>query len=185
MTKLFLSARWLTLIALIMLLGAACTPISQPPARSQPSASEPTPVSTEQTNNQATINNTPQPTGAALDLSNKGLTKLPSYVLDRTDLTSLDISYNKLTGALPGEIRFLKNLKTLDMSYNQMTGLPAEVGQLSELTELNLSYNQFTGLPYELGNLKKLKTLNLTGNAYAQQDLDKILRGIPNVRVIK
>ena len=185
MNKFFLHTSWFAGVALIVLLGATCSqPSSAPLSQPTPEAGAPTTETPANPTNEGNAGNNSQ-TGATLDLSNKGLTKLPSYVLDRTELTGLDISNNKLTGALPGEIRFLKNLKTLDMSYNQMTGLPAEVGQLSELTELNLSYNQFTGLPYELGNLKKLKILNLTGNAYAQQDLDKILEGIPNVTVIK
>ena len=164
-------------VALMALLGAACAKPSLLPSIEP--ATEPTRPSDETT----TSHNLPP--GARLNLSNQGLIKLPSYVLERTELAELDISHNKLTGALPGEIRLLKNLKILNASYNQMTGVPAEVGQLTELTELNLSYNQLTGLPYELGNLKKLKVLNLTGNAYAEQDLAIILQGIPNVEVVR
>lgn len=120
----------------------------------------------------------------SLDLSNKGLTKLPSYVLQMTILEKLDLSHNKLTGALPAEIRHLSNLKVLDISNNLMTGIPAEIGQLSNLRILNLSNNQFTGLPYELGNLKQLETLYLSGNQYSEQDLGVIKKGLPaNVKI--
>lgn len=119
-----------------------------------------------------------------LDLSNKNLDALPKYVLDKNDLESLDISGNKLTGALPAEIRQLKNLKVLKASNNQMTGVPAEIGQLSKLELLDLSNNQLTGLPYELGNLKNLKTLILTGNDYSQQDLEIIKKGLTNTNII-
>ncbi|MFH0873397.1 MAG: leucine-rich repeat domain-containing protein [Candidatus Komeilibacteria bacterium] len=128
--------------------------------------------------------NVPTVTGAILNLSNQNLTKLPSYVLGRTDLATLDISHNALTGALPAEIRQLKNLKILNASYNNMTGVPAEIGQLSNLEELDLSHNQLTGLPYELGNLQKLKLLRLTGNNYSQQDLDKIKQSLPTTTTI-
>jgi len=121
-----------------------------------------------------------------LDLSNQGLKELPKYVLTMTNLEELNLSGNNLTGALPAEVRQLKNLKILDMSNNQMTGIPAEVGQLSNLLVLNLANNQFTGLPNELANLKKLQTLNLSGNAYSQQDLDVITQGLSKtVNIIK
>lgn len=119
-----------------------------------------------------------------LDLSNKDLNALPKYVLDKTDLESLDISDNKFTGALPAEIRQLKNLKVLKASNNQMTGVPAEIGQLSKLELLDLSNNRLTGLPYELGNLKNLKTLILTGNNYSQQDLEVIRKGLTATNII-
>lgn len=120
-----------------------------------------------------------------LDLSNKQLTKLPSYVLNLNNLEELNVSSNQLTGALPAEIKNLKKLKILNLSNNLMTGVPAEVGQLANLEILNLANNQLTGLPYELGNLKNLKTLDLSGNNYAQQDLDVILKGLPpGVKVI-
>lgn len=112
--------------------------------------------------------------GSSLDLSQQGLSALPKYVVNQVDLESLDLSSNNLTGALPAEIRQLKNLKVLNISHNKMTGVPAEIGQLSQLEILDLSYNQFTGLPYELGNLSKLKTLILTGNDYARADLEII-----------
>ncbi len=119
-----------------------------------------------------------------LDLSNKDLRELPKYVLNMTNIEFLDLSYNNLTGALPAEIRQLKNLKVLNLGHNQMTGVPAEVGQLANLEILDLSYNQLTGLPYELGNLKNLKKLILTGNAYAVQDLEIIKKGIPDAEIV-
>lgn len=120
-----------------------------------------------------------------LDLSGQGLTKVPEYVFGKTEIESLDLSENNLTGALQAEVRHLKNLKTLDLSHNAFTGVPAEVGQLSMLETLDLSYNNLTGLPYELGNLKNLKVLNLAGNAYSQDDLAIIKKGLPEtVRII-
>ncbi len=119
-------------------------------------------------------------TSNSLDLSNQNLTRLPDSLFSSTNLEELNISNNKLTGALPGEIRHLKNLKILNISNNMMTGIPAEVGQLSKLEILDLSNNQFTGLPYELGNLKSLKILKLSGNNYSQQDLETIRKSLPS-----
>lgn len=112
--------------------------------------------------------------GKVLDLSNQDLTKIPDSVFDKTDLEELNVSNNKLTGAVQAEIRHLQNLRVLNLSNNQMTGVPAEIGQLENLEILNLSNNQLTGLPYELGNLKNLKTLYIFGNNYSEQDLNII-----------
>jgi len=115
----------------------------------------------------------------ALDLSSQGLTKVPTYVFERTDLESLNLSHNTLTGALPGEIRHLQNLKTLDLSNNKFTEVPAEIGQLKNLELLNLSNNLLTGLPYEIGNLSRLKVLNISGNTYSETDLSVIKKLLP------
>ena len=115
----------------------------------------------------------------ALNLSSQGLTKVPTYVFERTDLESLNLSHNTLTGALPGEIRHLQNLKVLDMSNNTFTGIPAEIGQLKNLEILNLSNNLLTGLPYEIGNLARLKVLDISGNAYSETDLSVIKKLLP------
>lgn len=124
-------------------------------------------------------------TSTRIDLSNRGLTKLTMNFSENSSVQELNVSYNKLTGALPAEIRFLTKLKVLDASHNQFTGVPAEIGQLQDLGTLDYSYNQLTGLPYELANLKKLKVLNLAGNAYSELDLGIIRKGLPaDVQII-
>lgn len=119
------------------------------------------------------------PVSGQLDLSNQGLTAVPQSVFNEVSLTSLNVSYNDLTGALPAEIRHLQNLRVLNASHNRMTGVPAEIGQLQNLETLDLSYNQLTGLPLELGNLQHLRVLNLTGNNYARADLETIRKQLP------
>lgn len=123
--------------------------------------------------------------GVTLDLSGRGLTSVPQDIFTRTDLERLNLSSNKLSGALPAEVRHLKRLRVLDLSYNDFTGVPAEVGQLHELQVLDLSHNRLTGLPYELGNLINLEVLDLRGNAYSAQDLEIIKRTLPgNTRIL-
>jgi len=101
-------------------------------------------------------------------------------------LEELDVSNNKLTGALQSQIGQLKNLKILNASDNQMTGVPAEVGQLINLQVLNLSNNQITGLPNELGNLQNLKILNISGNNYSKTDLNGIQKKLfKDINIIK
>lgn len=115
-----------------------------------------------------------------LNLSNRGLDKLPSYVTNLSNLEELNISNNNLTGALPSQMQNLRNLRVLNASNNSMTGVPAEIGQLQNLEVLDVSNNKLTGLPNELANLKKLKIFNLSGNNYSTMDLDIIRKGLPS-----
>lgn len=119
-----------------------------------------------------------------LDLSDTGLTNIPNFVLTQTELRELDLSHNALSGALPGEIRQLRELQLLDVSHNQMTGVPAEIGQLHELQRLDLSYNQLTGLPLELGNLQALVFLDLRGNDISFQDLKLIQSALTETEIL-
>lgn len=116
--------------------------------------------------------------GVVINLSGKGLTSVSKEVFSQTDATTLDVSGNALTGALPAEVRLLSKLEVLNLSDNQFTGVPAEIGQLSELRVLNLSNNPITGLPLELANLKKLERLELSGTNYSKQDLKVIIEGL-------
>lgn len=160
-----ISMNKIVLVGFLAILMTGCTIYRAPDSRT----SLPTPVKQE----------------AVVNLSNQGLTQLPNSVLKSTSIVNLDISHNRLTGSLPGEIRFLSQLKVLKADHNQMTGVPAEVGQLTNLEELDLAYNQLTGLPYELGNLQHLKLLRLTGNAYSDQDLTVIKKSLPSTTVIE
>lgn len=123
-------------------------------------------------------------TGVSLDYSGRQLAHFPKEALNRTDVTSLNLSGNNLTGALPAEIRTLTNLQILDVSNNKMTGIPAEIGHLHNLKTLNYANNQITGLPLELGNLTQLQVLDLRGNPnVSQHDLSLIRPKLPNTQV--
>ncbi len=140
-------------------------------------------------NNPSNKNQTPSSSssteqGTDLNYANQGLTHFPKDALSHTDAVSLNLSGNDLTGALPAEIRKLTNLQTLDVSNNRMTGIPAEIGQLKNLKTLNYANNQITGLPMEMGNLTQLQTLDLRGNPdISQQDLSKIRAKLTNTDI--
>lgn len=159
-----------TLMGIVLLTGAGCLQQS----------SVVVPTSSSGTSTTETV----VAIGSSLDLSGRGLTGVPSDVFDMTSLETLDVSNNELIGALPGEIRFLKNLESLDASDNAMTGVPAEIGQLSELQYLDLSNNELTGLPNELGNLSSLLRLDLRGNAVSAQDLEGIRAKLIGVEIL-
>lgn len=122
--------------------------------------------------------------GTRLDLSNQDISAVSQDIFEMTNLVELDLSGNRLTGAIPAEIRKLTKLQVLDLSDNAMTGLPAEVGQLKELRTLDLSNNQLTGLPMELGALTSLETLDLRGNPYSKLDLDQIRAKLTSTQIL-
>lgn len=121
-----------------------------------------------------------------LDLSGKGIEKLPAEIEQLTKVTSLNLRSNKLTslpteiGKLkklrklnlcgnklvspPDEINELTNLKVLDLGENRISLLSRGMGRLTRLMELYLNDNQLASLPKQLGRAKKLRILRLEGN---------------------
>ncbi len=160
------------LISLVILILVTVGFLATQTARDKDSSELNNEVASEQTN----VN--------AIHRSAQGLTHFPSDVLKHMSIKSLDLSQNKLTGALPAEIRFLQNLETLDISDNRMTGLPAEIGQLPKLRVLDASNNELTGIPHELGNLQTLEILDLSGNNISSHDLEIIRAKLPQTTQI-
>jgi internalin A len=98
-----------------------------------------------------------------LDLSGKGLKKLPAEIGQLTNLRSLYFSDNQLS-SLPAEIGQLTNLQTLYLGSNQLSSLLPEIFQLFKLRSLDLSSNQLSSLPPEIIQLTNLQTLYLGSN---------------------
>lgn len=171
----------ITMISLISLLFVVTACTKQVP---EESANKQIPVEKDAVDNNDSKQEKVQNSKTELDLSGQNLSKVPEYVFGLTDLKELDLSDNDLEGALPGEIRFLKNLVKLDVSKNNMTGIPAEIGQLEKLEFLNYASNGITGLPLELGNLKNLKEFDLSGNDFSTYDLELIKKDLPDLTVI-
>ena len=85
---------------------------------------------------------------------------------DLTNLESLGLGINALTGGIPTELGSLSNLTDLDLHNNMLVGpIPAALGDLSNLTNLHLYNNQLTGsIPPDLGDLANLISLQLHYN---------------------
>ncbi len=82
------------------------------------------------------------------------------------ELQALDLSGNRLEGAISPELRDLRKLEVLDLSGNVLNGpIPPELGDLENLKVLNLRWNDLEGtIPPELGDLKSLTALKLGSN---------------------
>lgn len=137
------------------------------------------------TNTSEMVKKTPSSGGKALDFSGKDLQQIDKNQLNDSSVTILDVSDNRLDGALPTEIRRLSNLEELYAQNNLMTGVPAEIGQLKKLKKANFANNQLTGLPLEIGNLSQLEVLDLRGNPnISQYDISQIKPKIPNAQIL-
>ncbi|KAJ3707889.1 hypothetical protein LUZ61_011594 [Rhynchospora tenuis] len=91
--------------------------------------------------------------------------ELPSC--NRNILNVLKLSGNNLNGSLFGWLEKMTELVSVDVSYNSLTGVvPIGVWKLPMLTKLDLSNNLFEGVisEVELSYMKKLKELGLSAN---------------------
>uniref|UniRef100_A0A0E0IUH7 Receptor kinase-like protein Xa21 n=1 Tax=Oryza nivara TaxID=4536 RepID=A0A0E0IUH7_ORYNI len=84
-----------------------------------------------------------------------------------SQLIDLDLTDNKLRGALPGSFSNLSvSLSSIRLGSNKITGsIPEDIGNLIGLQVINLSNNSFTGsLPSSLGRLKNVFRIFLYEN---------------------
>jgi len=99
-----------------------------------------------------------------LDLSQLGLTAVPSNISTLTSLESLNLSNNTISQNF-GALSALANLKELNFSGNQLIQIPSQLSSLTGLTSLDLSRNLFaTSYSAALASLKNLEWLSLADN---------------------
>lgn len=103
-----------------------------------------------------------------IHLSGLDLTGGLGYRLDQLkSLTILDLSGNRISGALPYQLP--PNLEQLNVGKNNLSGssgnLPYSISGMVHLTYLNVSDNQLTGTISDVfANLKNLTSLDLSFN---------------------
>ena len=80
-----------------------------------------------------------------------------------TNLQSLYLSENALSGEIPEELGNLANLKLLYLDSNELSGkIPARLGNLTNLEDLFLNRNELSGpLPLTLSALSQLLVLDI------------------------
>ncbi|KAK9065527.1 hypothetical protein SSX86_014928 [Deinandra increscens subsp. villosa] len=99
--------------------------------------------------------------------------EFPRVFYNCSKLITLDVSQNMLVGRLPDDIDRLSQLKSLEIGANNFTGdIPQAFGNLSALISLHLYQNLLNGaIPPEIGNLSNLETLGLAYNEFADPEI--------------
>ena len=93
--------------------------------------------------------------------------KLPVGLRNLTKLQQFDASRNYLEGDL-SELKFLTNVVSLQLFENSLSGqVPAEFGEFKNLVNLSLYRNRFTGpLPQNLGSWAKFDFIDVSENFF-------------------
>jgi len=101
--------------------------------------------------------------------------RIPSWLLQLTNLRELSMKENSLTGIIPGTIfDYLTKLQFLDFHLNGLTGqIPQSISSLTDLRHLLLKMNKLEGtIPDTMNELTNLQVLlleqnSLTGDTHA------------------
>ncbi|GER46325.1 receptor-like protein [Striga asiatica] len=102
----------------------------------------------------------------SIDLSNNILSgAIPREVTSLVELRILNLSRNHLTGSIPDNIGNMKQLESLDFSMNSLLGeIPSSITTMSFLSSFNLSYNHLTGRIPESTQIRGLNESSFIGN---------------------
>ncbi|KAL6614519.1 hypothetical protein ACP70R_036789 [Stipagrostis hirtigluma subsp. patula] len=101
-----------------------------------------------------------------LTISNANLSGFLPHHWHCPNLTHLDLSGNRITGAIPDTLTLLAGITHLNLSSNVLNGhIPTSIGDLISLTTMDLSNNSLSGgIPDTVSTLPELEVLNLGSN---------------------
>ncbi|KAM0340718.1 hypothetical protein ACHAPU_010390 [Fusarium lateritium] len=102
-------------------------------------------------------------TGVTIDLSRKGIQKLPDEVVDIVK-GELERSASSGASATSRSDADVYTVSRLALSHNQLTTLPARFSECTSLRYLNIRGNQIKEFPMPLCDLKSLEILDLGRN---------------------
>ncbi|KAM5377378.1 hypothetical protein ACJZ2D_005059 [Fusarium nematophilum] len=123
-------------------------------------------------------------TGVTIDLSRKGIQKLPEEVVDivKGELERLALSHNQLS-TLPPRFSECTSLRYLNIRGNQIKEFPMPLCDLKSLEILDLGRNQLRVLPPDIARLTSLKVLSVPKNQI--RELPLCLADMGSLQVIK
>ncbi|KAG8423257.1 RAM signaling network component [Metarhizium acridum] len=122
--------------------------------------------------------------GVTVDLSRKGIQKLPEEVIDivKDQLERLALSHNQLS-TLPSRFSECTSLRYLNIRGNQIKEFPTALCDLTSLEILDLGRNQLRILPQDIARLSSLKVLSVPKNQI--RELPLCLADMGSLQVLK
>ncbi|KAG6042216.1 hypothetical protein E4U41_002559 [Claviceps citrina] len=122
--------------------------------------------------------------GVTVDLSRKGIQKLPEEVVDivKDQLERLALSHNLLS-TLPAKFSECTSLRYLNIRGNQIKEFPPALCDLKSLEILDLGRNQLRMLPFTISKLTSLKVLSVPKNQI--RELPLCLADMGSLQVLK
>ncbi|XLS72995.1 hypothetical protein HN51_029860 [Arachis hypogaea] len=111
-----------------------------------------------------------------IDLSSNKLSgAIPTELSKLSALRFLNLSRNYLSGEIPKDMGKMKLLESLDLSLNQIMGeIPQSLSDLSFLSFLNLSYNNLSGMIPTSTQLQSFEALSYTGSTMIEKEWKKM-----------
>lgn len=108
------------------------------------------------------------PKVSVLDASHNDITFLTASPQVSHALTSLDVSYAKLSSLDTFDFSQLPSLEALHLDHNELRTLPDSLGKLSHLRCLSCCDNKLVSLPSTIGLLQRLETLDAHNNSLTE-----------------
>ncbi|KAM0330721.1 hypothetical protein ACHAQA_003673 [Verticillium albo-atrum] len=122
--------------------------------------------------------------GVTIDLSRKGIQKLPEEVVDiiKNELERLALSHNQVA-SFPSRFAECTSLRYLNVRNNQIREFPLPLCDLRSLEILDLSKNKLRVLPPEIVKLTSLKVFSVQKNRI--EELPLALADMVSLQVLK
>ncbi|KXH51581.1 RAM signaling pathway protein [Colletotrichum salicis] len=122
--------------------------------------------------------------GVTIDLSRKGIQKLPDEVVDiiKNELERLALSHNQVN-SFPARFSECTSLRYLNVRNNQIREFPLPLCDLRSLEILDLSKNKLRALPPDIVKLASLKVFSVQKNRI--EELPVALSDMVSLQVLK
>ena len=98
-----------------------------------------------------------------LDISGKGISKVPSSIAELKYLGTLNLSDNNIS-FLPEEIAELPRLRNLYAENNNLSELPTALYTITSLSSINFNGNHLPSISPEIGSLLNLSQISISNN---------------------
>lgn len=118
-----------------------------------------------------------------LKLDENLIVRMPGFVYELHELTSLEANYCGLSEMLSEEIGLLQNLTNLSLVKNNITEVPDSMGHLPNCRSISLAKNKLQDLPNSFINLVSCK-INLTDNPLNAEKQDELKLRFPNIEFL-